>query len=51
MIVSTHMLELAKDLCDEIVLLNKGQLHSIEKLEKDENYDNIIVEALRDSDD
>nr|WP_276938635.1 ABC transporter ATP-binding protein [Helcococcus sueciensis] len=50
-IVSTHMLELAKDLCDEIVLLNKGQLHSIEKLEKDENYDNIIVEALRDSDD
>lgn len=50
-IVSTHMLELAKDLCDDIVLLNKGKLHSIDKLEKDENYENIIVEALRDSDD
>ncbi|MDO4604503.1 MAG: ABC transporter ATP-binding protein [Helcococcus sp.] len=50
-IVSTHMLELAKDLCDDIVLLNKGHLQSIERLEKDENYENIIIEALGDSDD
>lgn len=46
-IVSTHMLDLAKDLCDEIVLLNNGKLHALENLEKDDTYEEIIIEALR----
>lgn len=49
-LVSTHMLDLAKDLCDEIVLLHNGKLQALENLEKDENYENIIVEALRSED-
>lgn len=47
-ILSTHMLDLAKDICDEIVLLNEGKLEALSDLEKDENYENRIVEALRD---
>lgn len=48
-IVSTHMLDLAKDLCDEIVLLHNGKFESLEDLEKDENYESRIVEALKES--
>lgn len=47
-IISTHMMDLAKDLCDEIVLLHEGELESLENLEKDANYENRIMEALRD---
>ncbi len=46
-ILSTHMLDLAKDICDEIVLLNDGLLTSLNDLEKDENYEERIVNALR----
>ena len=48
-ILSTHLLDLALDLCDEIVLLHKGILEKIvkEDLEKDDFKDKII-EALRD---
>lgn len=49
-ILSTHMLDLAKDICDEIVLLHDGQLESLEDLEKDENYEERVVEALREKD-
>ena len=47
-ILSTHLLDLALDLCDEIVLLHKGILEKIvkEDLEKDDFKDKII-EALR----
>ncbi|MFM1602715.1 ABC transporter ATP-binding protein [Helcococcus ovis] len=50
-IVSTHMLDLAKDLCDEIVLLHNGKLQSLSNLEKDENYESKIVEALKEEKD
>lgn len=51
LIISTHMLELAKDLCDEIVLLNNGKLRAIDDLKKDENYEEIIIEALKNEND
>lgn len=51
LIISTHMLELAKDLCDEIVLLNNGKLRAINDLKKDENYEEIIIEALKNEND
>ena len=47
-IFSTHIMELALDLCDEIVILNKGVLEKIDK----NNLDNVkfkdkIIEALK----
>ena len=29
-ILSTHILQIAKDICDEVVLLNKGKLNAFE---------------------
>lgn len=51
-IFSTHIMELALDLCDEIVILNEGVLEEIEK----ENLDNTafkdkIIAALRGDED
>ncbi len=47
-IFSTHIMELALDLCDEIVILNKGILESIDKNNLDnENFKNKILDALR----
>ncbi|WP_048153958.1 ABC transporter ATP-binding protein [Methanosarcina sp. Kolksee] len=47
-IISTHIMELALDLCDEIVILSGGVL---EKMEKDdlnnEAFKNKIIQALR----
>ena len=47
-IFSTHIMELALDLCDEIVILNHGELETVDK----ENLDNRefkdkIINALR----
>ncbi|MCD7839078.1 MAG: ABC transporter ATP-binding protein [Erysipelotrichaceae bacterium] len=46
LILSTHIMELAMELCDEIVILNHGVLQSVERnqdkiitLLKDDNYD------------
>lgn len=50
-IISTHMLDLAKDMCDEIVLLHNGKLNQLKNLEKNENYEEIIIEALRSEND
>ena len=47
-IFSTHILELAVDLCDEIVILNNKQIELIEK--KDLNtkkYKDKIIESLK----
>ena len=47
-IFSTHILELAVDLCDEIIILNKKQIELIEK--KDLNtkkYKDKIIESLK----
>ena len=47
-ILSTHIMELALDLCDEIVILHKGVLSPVirEQLD-DEAYKNRIIAALK----
>ena len=47
-ILSTHIMDLALDLCDEIVLLNHGELEIVDKsdLNSDE-FKNKIIAALR----
>lgn len=48
-IFSTHILEIAMDLCDEIVILNNGKLELIEKKNLNtKNYKDKIIKALRD---
>ena len=48
-IFSTHILEIAMDLCDEIVILNNGKLELIEKKNLNtKNYQDKIIKALRD---
>lgn len=48
-IFSTHILEIAMDLCDEIVILNNGKLELIEKRNLNtKNYKDKIIKALRD---
>ncbi len=45
---STHILDLALDLCDEIVLLSHGKLERVEKSQLDrEDFKERIIEALR----
>ena len=47
-ILSTHIMDLALDLCDDIVLLHKGELSLIEKADLDkEDFKNRIIEALK----
>lgn len=47
-IFSTHIMELALDLCDEIVILNKGVLEKIDKNDLDNTkFKDKIIEALR----
>ena len=51
-IFSTHLLDVAVDLCDEIVLLHNGRLEPIDKNELNDNDFKIkIIEALKDQDD
>ena len=45
-IFSTHIMELALDLCDEIVVLNKGVLQEIKKEKDIETFKQKIMEAL-----
>ena len=45
---STHILDLALDLCDEIVLLSHGKLEEVEKSDLDRgDFKDKIIEALR----
>ena len=47
-ILSTHIMELAIDLCDEIVLLNHGTLEKVDKKDLDSNeFKQKIITALR----
>ncbi|MBC8568976.1 ABC transporter ATP-binding protein [Mogibacterium sp. NSJ-24] len=47
-IFSTHIMELALDLCDEIVILNKGILEQIDKNYLDsDSFKNKIIETLK----
>lgn len=50
-IVSTHIMDLALDLCDEIVLLNHGTLERVAKTNlDDEDLKQRIIAALREED-
>jgi ABC-2 type transport system ATP-binding protein len=47
-IFSTHILEIALDLCDEIVILNKKNLEVIEKEDLNtKKYKDKIIESLK----
>ncbi len=47
-IFSTHIMELALDLCDEIVILSRGKLERIDKSDLDnQNFKDKIIEALK----
>ena len=47
-IFSTHIMELALDLCDEIVILNKGVLEKIDKNNLDnKHFKDKIIDALK----
>ena len=46
MILSTHILQIAKDISDKIVVLNKGKLIDVD--ETDENFEQTIMEILQD---
>ncbi len=47
-IFSTHIMDLALDLCDEIVLLNHGELESVDKANLDSReFKDKIIAALR----
>ncbi len=48
LILSTHMLSLAEDLCDELVLLREGQLSSIEDFNTEDQFEAQIIRALGD---
>ena len=51
-ILSTHIMELALDLCDEIVILNDGVLRQVSREElDDEDFKNRIIAALKGEDD
>lgn len=48
-IFSTHILQLATDLCDEIVILNDGKLRQIDhKMLKSKDFEEQIIELLKD---
>lgn len=50
-IFSTHLLDIALDLCDEIILLNHGRLEPVDKENLgDEAFKIKIIEALKDAD-
>lgn len=50
-IFSTHLLDIALDLCDEIVLLSHGKIEPIDKSDLgDSDFKNKIIMALRDDD-
>lgn len=52
LIFSTHILQLASDLCDELVILNKGQLSTVPKeLLGSPEFEQSIIDLLRDEED
>lgn len=51
LIFSTHIMDLALDLCDEIVLLNQGNLEVVDQADLDNReFKEKIIQALRESD-
>lgn len=51
LIFSTHIMDLALDLCDEIVLLNQGNLEVVDQADLDNReFKEKMIQALRESD-
>ncbi len=51
-IISTHILDLALDMCDRIVLLSHGMLEPVDKSDlDDEAFKHKIIDALREAED
>ena len=51
-IITTHLMDLALDLCDEIVLLSHGELEVVEKTNLDSReFKDKILAALREEND
>ncbi|MHA7966905.1 ABC transporter ATP-binding protein [Paenibacillus sp. CAU 1782] len=49
LIFSTHILQLASDLCDELVILNKGELSAVPaELLKSAEFESTVIELLKD---
>ncbi|MBH5318791.1 ABC transporter ATP-binding protein [Paenibacillus sp. GSMTC-2017] len=49
LIFSTHILQLATDLCDELVVLNKGELSAVpSELLHSEDFEQSVINLLRD---
>lgn len=47
-VFSTHILQLARDLCDEIVILNEGNLRLLDKEHfNNPNFEDEIIELLK----
>lgn len=46
-ILSTHMMQLARDLCDEIVFLRHGELSALEDYVDEAAFEEHIIDALR----
>ena len=52
LIFSTHILQLATDLCDEIVVLSGGQLEPVDSsMLHSKEFEEKIIEILKDEDD
>lgn len=50
MILSTHILQIAKDVCDEVVILHKGKTQVLpHELLHTDGFENEVLEMLRDS--
>lgn len=49
-IFSTHILQLAQDLCDEIVILHNGKLEKLDEIMDGEDFEAKVVEILKDED-
>ena len=48
MIFSTHILQLAQDLCDRIILLHGKNLHDVdEKMAREEGFEDKIIALLQ----
>jgi len=51
MIFSTHILDLAKDISDEIVLLHKGQIEEVDReIKNNPDFEEKIIDLLQKED-
>lgn len=52
LIFSTHILQLASDLCDELVVLNKGKMSAVpSELLRNADFEQTVINLLKDDND